>query len=113
MAVNNFYRKISIASVILLVGCSNTDGKLSELATRGEKVYLNFCTACHHADPNQDGSAGPANAGSSQALLEAKILHGEYPAGYKPKRSSNVMPPLPQLEKEIPALAAYLAEIAK
>ena len=39
--------------------------------------------------------------------------YGEYPPGYTPKRpGSNAMPRLPELEKDLPALAAYLAETA-
>jgi len=41
-------------------------------------------------------------------LLEARILRASYPPGYKPKRSTHVMPAQPAVEPEIPALAAYL-----
>ena len=51
---------------------------------------------------------GPAVKGASKALLEAKVLHGTYPAGYTPKRPTKVMPPTPALAPDIDALAAYL-----
>ena len=51
---------------------------------------------------------GPAVAGSSLELLEARIMRGEYPEGYEPKRPSRVMVPLPHLESRLPELAAYL-----
>lgn len=92
-------------------GESSNESNLSELAQRGEKIYQNVCVACHNANPALDGSVGPANAGASLALLEAKILRGEYPPGYTPKRESNAMPPLDYLGDEIPALHAYLNEV--
>ena len=92
------------------VGCSEGEnsGATTSLAARGEHYYQNVCIACHSADPSQDGTLGPAVAGSSQALLEAKVLHGEYPPGYAPKRRTQAMPSFEFLAPEIPALAAYL-----
>ena len=40
-----------------------------------------------------------------------KVLRGEYPPGYTPKRESHAMIPLPYLKDKIPALAAYLASV--
>jgi mono/diheme cytochrome c family protein len=71
-------------------------------------MYLAQCIQCHNVDPALDGPVGPAVKGASPALLEAKILRGEYPPGYKPKRTTRVMPPQPPLAPDIPALAAYL-----
>jgi len=76
---------------------------------RGRKVYLTNCTACHHSDPTQDGTLGPAIAGSSRELIEARVVHGRYPEGYTPKRPSAQMPALPHLAPAVPDLAAYLA----
>jgi mono/diheme cytochrome c family protein len=81
-----------------------------DAVARGRRVYLSVCTACHNADPNRDGSVGPANAGASHALLEAKILRGEYPPGYTPKRPSAVMPRFENLAGSIDDLAAFLAD---
>ena len=90
------------------------DAHLSPLAREGEKVYQNVCIACHNGNPNLDGALGPANAGASGDLLRAKVLHGEYPPGYTPKRpGSTTMPRLEYLADKIPALAAYLAEVKK
>jgi hypothetical protein len=44
-------------------------------------------------------------------LLSAKVLRNEYPAGYTPKRDTRAMAPLPHLERELPALAAYLGSL--
>jgi hypothetical protein len=60
-----------------------------------------------------DGTLGPAIAGSSRELLVARVLRGDYPAGYTPKRSSKVMPPMPFLQNEIDALHAYLVSTSQ
>jgi mono/diheme cytochrome c family protein len=76
---------------------------------QGRQAYLSSCIACHNADPTQEGSLGPALAGSSRELLEAKVLRGEFPAGYTPKRPSRTMPKFEYLADGIDGLAAYLA----
>jgi mono/diheme cytochrome c family protein len=83
----------------------------AQLAERGKSIYLSNCTACHNVDPTKDGSVGPALAGSSTALVEARVMKAAYPEGYKPKRETRVMVALPHLEKEIPALGAYLSSV--
>jgi mono/diheme cytochrome c family protein len=107
-------RTLSLAAIALLaLACGPTDERpLSDLAVQGEKVYQNVCIACHNGNPNLDGALGPANAGASAELLAAKVLRGEYPPGYAPKRpGSTTMPRFEYLADQIPALAAYLAEI--
>lgn len=52
---------------------------------------------------------GPAIAGSSQELIEARIMRAEYPPGYEPKRDTGLMPAQPFLRPQIESLAAYLA----
>jgi mono/diheme cytochrome c family protein len=75
---------------------------------RGRAVYVANCVACHNNDPAKDGPIGPALKGSSQELLEFRVLRTEYPPGYKPKRDTKVMPTFPFLKTEIPYLTAYL-----
>ena len=94
-------------ALALALGACNSE-KLSPEAERGRQVYLSSCIACHSADPAQPGPVGPELKGSSPELLEAKLLRGTYPPGYKPKRPTSVMPPQTQLSSDIPALAAYL-----
>lgn len=108
-------RLFPISLLAWALACSaGGDRQLSPLALEGEQVYQNVCIACHHGNPNLDGAIGPANAGASQELLEAKILRGEYPPGYTPKRpDSNAMPRFPELKAQIPALTAYLKEVAE
>ena len=77
-------------------------------AEKGKELYMVTCTACHNADPAQPGAIGPAVKGSSQALLAARILKGAYPAGYKPKRRTRIMPPYEHLKDNIADIAAFL-----
>jgi mono/diheme cytochrome c family protein len=99
--------------VFLLGGCGKDSDRTTETARagdpgRGRQIYAANCTACHNPDPSKEGSLGPAIKGSSQELLEARILRAAYPPGYTPKRTSNSMPPMPFLKSAIPDLAAYL-----
>ena len=82
--------------------------KLDPVAEKGRLVYTAQCTACHAFDPSQPGPVGPEIKGSSRELLEAKVLRGTYPPGYRPKRPTAVMPPQPPLAGDIDPLAAYL-----
>ena len=79
-----------------------------EMIEAGRSVYNANCIACHSVDPTQDGALGPAVAGSSLTLLEARVLRAEYPEGYEPNRKTRVMVALPHLEPRLPELAAYL-----
>lgn len=83
------------------------------LIERGRHVFQNNCTTCHSVDPRQPGPVGPAIAGSPLELLRYKVLHNEYPPGYQPQRTTKAMIPFPQLEKELPAIAAYLDSLKK
>lgn len=98
----------------LLLACSGAEESgLSPLALEGQRVYQNVCIACHNGDPSVDGSLGPAVAGASEELLHARVVEGTYPPGYTPKKpGSGVMPRFEYLEPQIPALAAYLNEVA-
>jgi len=106
---------IALAVLTAALACSEApEGAAADPAVeRGRTVYLSVCTACHNADPSRDGSVGPANAGASRELLEAKILRGTYPRGYTPKRDSAMMPPMPQLAGSLDDLAAFLAAAAQ
>jgi mono/diheme cytochrome c family protein len=66
------------------------------------------CVACHNNDPSKEGPIGPAIKGSSQELIEARVLSTSYPPGYKPKRPTQVMPQFPFLKDEVRFLSAYL-----
>ena len=83
----------------------------AQLIAKGRQVYRSNCTACHNPNPAEDGAIGPATADASLALLEAKVIHNTYPPGYTPKRDTHAMIALPYLQKDIPALHAYLASV--
>ena len=78
------------------------------LVKEGLATYRTTCTACHNLDPALDGALGPAITGASLELLEARVVRGEYPPGYVPKRDTRAMVPLPHLEPKLPALYAFL-----
>lgn len=80
----------------------------AELVAAGRSVYNANCIACHSVDPTRDGALGPAVAGASYELIEARVLRGGYPEGYEPKRETRVMVALPHLEPRLDELAAYL-----
>jgi mono/diheme cytochrome c family protein len=97
----------------LCLACSQGESGGASQATpaqRGKQIYANVCVACHNADPSQPGSLGPPLAGASQALLEAKILRGQYPPGYTPSRPGQTMPRFEHLKDQIGDLAAYLEQ---
>ena len=94
-----------------VTACSEGGDGNEALIKRGRAVYQANCTACHARTPSEDGPVGPAIADASEALLEAKVLHNEYPPGYTPKRDTKAMIPLPHLAPDIPALTAYLDSV--
>src|SRR5271154_332996 len=108
-------RIVSVAIAALMgVAFAAACGKPRELsaADRGEVIYRTNCISCHNSDPNLPGPLGPAIAGSSRALVEARVLHGTYPPGYHPQRHSHTMRALPWLDGHIDDLTAYLAAAA-
>lgn len=99
--------------VLMLGACtqdSNPSTKTSQGgdASRGRGIYFASCIACHNRDPSKDGPLGPAIAGSSKDLLEARLLRATYPPGYTPKRKTKAMPAQPYLKTAIPHLVAFL-----
>jgi len=100
-----------VLAAALAAACSEGGpARLSEAGERGQALYTSLCIACHNPDPARDGSLGPAIAGSSRELLEARVVRGDYPPGYQPKRSSRAMPAFPHLAPQIDDLHAYLTE---
>jgi mono/diheme cytochrome c family protein len=75
---------------------------------RGQLVYKNVCVACHNPDPSLQGALGPAIAGSSRELVEARLVRGSYPEGYLPKLPSKAMPAFPHLAGSVDDLTAFL-----
>lgn len=102
------------AMISLLAACTPKSGSETvaasgdELVSRGKAIYIGNCISCHNVDPKKDGAIGPNLLGSSLELIQQRVLKAQYPPGYKPKRETTQMVALPHLEKEIPALHAYL-----
>jgi mono/diheme cytochrome c family protein len=100
--------KLGLALIaIAALACSEESGDTA--VARGEKIYRNICLVCHNANPNQAGVLGPAIAGASRELLEARLLRGEYPPGYTPQRTTQQMPRFEFLEPNLDDIAAFLA----
>jgi mono/diheme cytochrome c family protein len=101
------------AAMLALTACKKEDLPPEQaLRQRGQTLYTLHCASCHNpGDPRRDGGIGPAIAGSSSELLEARVLRGEYPAGYTPKRATRIMPRLPIDRKDVQALHAYLSAL--
>jgi mono/diheme cytochrome c family protein len=98
-------------SLLFLIACNQqktTEKPLSELAQKGKDSYMANCIACHNVDPSLDGSVGPAVSGSSYELIYARVTEAKYPEGYKPKRTSTLMPAMPHLASEVKAIDAFL-----
>jgi mono/diheme cytochrome c family protein len=110
-------RKIAAAALLFagaisLGGCGKS--KPPDAIERGRIIYVTRCIICHNADPNRPGMQGPAVAGASRALLEARVLHLAYPPGYKPKRTTHSMRAFPNLSPhDLDYLAAYLKAVAE
>ena len=101
---------------LMLLGAACSDGggaPEDPVVTRGKVVYQNVCIACHHGNPTQNGLLGPAIAGASRELVEAKVLRAEYPPGHTPTRDTSTMPRFEHLADEIGELVAYLASVAE
>jgi mono/diheme cytochrome c family protein len=76
---------------------------------KGEGVYKINCAACHNpTDSSKDGPIGPAIKGASRELLVARVMSGNYPPGYTPKRETKLMPPMVHLKDEIDNLTEFL-----
>ncbi|MCE3259886.1 MAG: cytochrome [Bacteroidetes bacterium] len=89
-------------------GAAAASSSEEQLVARGQTIYKMNCIACHNPDPAVEGPTGPSIKGSSLELVQLRVLKAQYPEGYKPKRDTKVMPPLPHLEKEVPAIHAFL-----
>jgi mono/diheme cytochrome c family protein len=100
---------LALIAIVAMACAGESEEPGDPAVARGEKVYRNICVVCHNADPNQPGSLGPAVAGASRELLEARLLRGEYPASYMPKRNTQQMPRFEFLEPNLDDIAAFLA----
>jgi len=96
-------------AAICATGCHPTPRTPVE---RGRFVYMTHCVVCHNQNPNLAGKKGPPIAGASRELLQARLLHLEYPPGYQPQRKSHDMRAFPKLATKIDDLHAFLTAAA-
>jgi len=109
-------KTLGVLTLILICGlmlpaCKKEAAAPVDPFQRGKTVYMSRCIACHNINPREVGSLGSAVFGSSRELLEARVLRGEYPPGYAPKKNSKLMPPMPELASDIEALHTFLNEV--
>lgn len=97
---------VALPLALFVASCGKQEPKTD--AEKGRTLYSLHCTACHNPDPSKDGSLGPSVQGASLELLTARIVHGEYPPGYAPKRPTKIMQKLPLQPDDIKALHAFL-----
>ena len=102
---------VSAVTVFAVAACKPADSV--DPVETGRRVYLANCIACHNADPAKDGNVGPAVAGSPADLVEARVMRAQYPPGYTPKRTTQLMPAQPFLSDAVPSLAAYLGSLPR
>ncbi len=82
------------------------------LVAQGRILYESNCISCHNKNPLEKGSIGPAQANTPWEVVKVKIVTGRYPEalppGYVPARTTKAMRAFPKLEKDLPALWAYI-----
>ncbi len=87
------------------------------LIDRGALLYKSNCIQCHNKDPNLSGSVGPAVTDAPLEVVTSMIMTGKYPvnlpAGYVPKRKGGGMRKIPKLQKDIPAIYAWIQSVKK
>jgi mono/diheme cytochrome c family protein len=100
----------SVACVLqLMTACNKKQAAGGDTeADAGRGIYLAHCIACHNVNPALDGSLGPALKGSSLELLQARVMRGEYPPGYTPKRTTKIMVRLPLMEEDVAKIHKFL-----
>lgn len=84
---------------------------------KGKRIWLSTCIQCHNRDPNLKGSIGPEVVDAPLEVMLVKVKTGKYPeklpAGFVPKRKTKAMRPLPQFEKDVPSIFAYVQSVKK
>ncbi|TQE83273.1 cytochrome c [Leptospira noguchii] len=101
---------VCIFSILILVNCKEDENLSPEqkMISQGKGLYITNCSSCHNQNPAVDGAVGPAVRGSNFELLKARIVEGNYPTGYTPKRTSRVMTRLPLSDEQIRSIEAFL-----
>ncbi len=88
----------------------NAPGKIDY--DKGKKFYYSHCISCHHKDPNLKGVIGPEITDVPFEVFSTKVLTGKYPEilplGYKAKRKTKLMRPLPNVKNDLKLLYSWI-----
>ena len=88
-----------------------------ETLDKGKRLYMANCIQCHNRDPNLKGSVGPEMIDAPLEVMTSKVMTGVYPdvlpPGFVPKRKSRAMRKIPKLQKDIPAIHAWVQSVKK
>jgi mono/diheme cytochrome c family protein len=115
----SFFVRGSIAPLffILCLLAMNSLRAEDELLKRGRRLYISNCISCHNKDPNIKGAIGPELMDAPIEVMTSKIMTGGYPnplpKGFTPKRKTKAMRKMPKLEKDIPAIYAWIQSMKK
>lgn len=112
----NFLKRAFIGPLLLICFfvCS---AHAEDLTSKGRRLYLSNCIQCHNKDPNLKGSIGPAMVDAPIEVMTSKVMTGLYPnplpAGFVPKKTTKSMRKIPKLQKDIPAIYAWVQSVKK
>ena len=109
-----FILAIALILVIAFVATQSDHGagQSSTQFARGKQIYRTTCIACHHPDPRKEHGTGetfgPPIAGSSFELIKMRVRSTSYPAGYKPKRDTQLMTAFEMNDEDLRALHIFV-----
>ena len=83
------------------------------LIQEGKRIYMSTCAQCHNTNPHKPGSIGPDLYSTPEKVFYTKVPEGKYPEGYKPKRSTKVMPKFKHLTNRIDMIYNYIRSVPK
>jgi mono/diheme cytochrome c family protein len=108
-----FFWGASLSSLLFTFMANATETNLE----KGKRLYMSNCIQCHNRDPNLKGNMGPELVDAPLPVMYAKVMTGVYPEklppGFVPKRKSKAMKKIPKLEKDIPAIYAWVQSMKK
>lgn len=82
-------------------------------ADEGEVIYKTVCSKCHNINPTKPGSIGPELFTTPKEVFKTKVITGTYPASYKPKRKTRIMPRFKNLTNKIDSIYNYIRSFKK
>jgi mono/diheme cytochrome c family protein len=108
--------KTILGALVPLLFILNSFAQNPEL-DKGRRLYFSNCISCHNKDPNIKGSMGPELVDAPLEVMTHKVMTGRYPdklpPGFVPKRKTKIMRAIPKLQKDIPAIYAWIQSVSK